>query len=75
MPVFLAQEQFESWLTGEAGAEHLKRAPNDLLQRWPVPKRVNSTKADADYAAVIIERVGVGRRLTRISSSFVRANY
>jgi len=27
--------------------------PNDLLQRWPVSKRVNSSKADADDATLI----------------------
>jgi putative SOS response-associated peptidase YedK len=56
MPVFLAQEQFTPWLSGEAGAQLLKPAPNDYLQRWPVSKRVNSSKADADDAS-LIERV------------------
>ena len=56
MPVFLTEEQFTSWLSGEAGAELLKPAPNDYLQRWPVSKRVNSSKADADDAS-LIERV------------------
>ena len=54
MPVFLAQ--FEPWLSGEAGAEYLKPASNDYLRRWPVAKRVNSSKADADDAT-LIERV------------------
>jgi putative SOS response-associated peptidase YedK len=31
MPVFLTQEQFEPWLSGEAGAEYLKPAPNDYF--------------------------------------------
>ena len=30
-----------------------KPAPNDFLQRWPVSKRVNSSKADADDATLI----------------------
>jgi hypothetical protein len=34
----------------------LKSAPNDFLQRWPVSKQVNSSKADADDAT-LIERV------------------
>jgi putative SOS response-associated peptidase YedK len=42
MPVFLAQEQFEPWLSGETEAEYLKPAPNDYLQRWPVAKRVKT---------------------------------
>jgi putative SOS response-associated peptidase YedK len=53
MPVFLTQEQFAPWLGGEAGADCLKPAPNDYLQRWPVSKRVNSSKADADDATLI----------------------
>jgi hypothetical protein len=42
-----------SLLSGEAGAEVLKPAPNDYLQRWPVSKRVISSKADADHATPI----------------------
>ena len=56
MPVFLTEEQFSPWLTGETGAEYLKTRPNDYLQRWPVPKRVNSSNAEADDAT-LIERV------------------
>jgi putative SOS response-associated peptidase YedK len=52
MPVFLTDQQFAPWLSGEAGAEYLKPAPNDYLQRWPVSKRVNSSKADADDSDV-----------------------
>jgi putative SOS response-associated peptidase YedK len=51
-PVFLAQEQFALWLSGDAGANYLKPVPNDYLQRWPVSKRVNSSKADADDATL-----------------------
>ena len=53
MPIFLREEQLAPWLSGEAGAEVLKPAPKDLLQRWPVSKRVNSSKADADDATLI----------------------
>jgi putative SOS response-associated peptidase YedK len=58
MPVFLTEQQFGRWLSGEAGAEYLKPAPNDYLQRWPVSKRVNSSKADADDAT-LIEKVAL----------------
>jgi hypothetical protein len=34
----------------------LQPAPNDYLQRWPLSKRVNSSKADADDPT-LIERV------------------
>jgi putative SOS response-associated peptidase YedK len=53
MPAFLAEQQFAPWLSGEVGAEYLKPAPNDYLQRWPVSKRVNSSKADADDPTLI----------------------
>jgi putative SOS response-associated peptidase YedK len=52
-PVFLSEGQFAPWLSGEAGAGMLKPVPNDYLQRWPVSKRVNSSKADADDATLI----------------------
>jgi putative SOS response-associated peptidase YedK len=35
MPVLLTEGQFAPWLTGEAGKEVLKPAPNNYLQRWP----------------------------------------
>jgi putative SOS response-associated peptidase YedK len=53
MPAFLTEAQFAPWLSGEAGAGILKPAPNDHLQRWPVSKRVNSSKADADDPTLI----------------------
>ena len=33
MPVLLTEQQFQPWLTAEAGLEYLKPAPNDLLQK------------------------------------------
>ena len=53
MPAFLTEAQFAPWLSGEAGAGMLKPTPNDYLQRWPVSKRVNSSKADAEDATLI----------------------
>jgi putative SOS response-associated peptidase YedK len=58
MPVLLTEEQFAPWLSGEAGTEVLKPASDDYLQRWPVSKRVNSSKADADDPT-LIERIEV----------------
>jgi putative SOS response-associated peptidase YedK len=58
MPVLLAEKDFEPWLTGKAGLELLKLAPNDMLQRWPVSKRVNSSKAPAEDAT-LIDRVAL----------------
>jgi putative SOS response-associated peptidase YedK len=56
MPGLLMPEQFEYWLSGNMGVEELKPAPDDYLQRWPVSKRVNSSKADKDDAS-LVERV------------------
>jgi putative SOS response-associated peptidase YedK len=53
MPAFLTEAQFAPWLSGEAAAAILKPVANDFLQCWPVSKRVNSSKADADDPALI----------------------
>jgi putative SOS response-associated peptidase YedK len=52
MPVLLKPEQFERWLSGDMIVEELKPASNDYLQRWPVSRRVNSSKADKDDATL-----------------------
>ena len=44
-------------MSGDMDVEDLKPSANDTLQRWPVSKRVNSSKADKDDAT-LIERVG-----------------
>jgi putative SOS response-associated peptidase YedK len=60
MPVILGADQFEPWLTGVVGKEVLDPAPEDVLQRWPVSKRVNSSRAEkAD--ATLVDRITVGR--------------
>ena len=53
MPVLLAEDDFEPWLSGAAGIELLKPAPNDLLQKWPVSTRVNSSRASNDDPTLI----------------------
>jgi putative SOS response-associated peptidase YedK len=65
MPVILEADQFEPWLLGSAGVELLKPAANDVLQRWPVSKRVNSSRASDEDATLIdplptIPRAAVG---------------
>ena len=62
MPVLLAEKDFEPWLNGGGGMELLKPAPNDTPQRWPVSKRVNSSKAPADDPT-LIDRIGLGPEL------------
>ena len=53
MPVLLEPDQFSPWLSGTAGVEILKPAPLDVLNRWPVSKRVNSSRADDNDASLI----------------------
>jgi putative SOS response-associated peptidase YedK len=49
MPVLLGQHDLDAWLTGKAGFELLRPAPNELLRMWPVSKRVNvSGRGDDD---------------------------
>ena len=58
MPVILEAQHFEPWLSGKAGLELLKPAGETVLQRWPVSKRVNSSRADDDDAT-LIRRIAV----------------
>jgi len=51
--IITTPNDFEPWLSGKAGLELLKPAPNDVLQRWPVSKRVNSSRAPADDQTLI----------------------
>ena len=53
MPVILEADQFEPWLSGRGGVEWLTPAANDVLQRWPVSKRVNSSRVSDDDATLI----------------------
>jgi putative SOS response-associated peptidase YedK len=53
MPALLAEKDYDAWLEGSAGVELLKPAPDDVLQQWPVSKRVNSSKAPADDPTLI----------------------
>ncbi len=48
MPVVLEPDQFTPWLENEAGLEILRPAGEGVLERWPVSKRVNSSKAPKD---------------------------
>ncbi len=53
MPVLLQQKDFDIWLTGKAGIELLKPAPDDYLQMYPVSRRVNSSRAPGDDPTLI----------------------
>ena len=53
MPVLLAPNEFEPWLSEQAGTEILNRAPELMLQVWPVSRRVNSSRAPGDDPTLI----------------------
>ncbi|WGJ15772.1 SOS response-associated peptidase [Methylocapsa sp. D3K7] len=57
MPVFLGGDDRDAWLTGKAGVEVLRSAPNDLLRMWPVSTRVNKSGVGDDDAS-LIEPIG-----------------
>lgn len=60
MPVVLEQKDFTQWERGHfsEAAELMKPAADNVLQKWPVSKRVNSSRADGTDAT-LIERVTV----------------
>jgi putative SOS response-associated peptidase YedK len=58
IPVILEAGAFAPWLSGGAGTELLQPAANDVLQKWPVSKRVNSSRAPKDDPT-LIERIEV----------------
>jgi putative SOS response-associated peptidase YedK len=55
MPVILEERDFEQWERGDVkdAAALMKSAGEDVLQKWPVSKRVNSSRASDDDAKLI----------------------
>jgi putative SOS response-associated peptidase YedK len=49
----LGHHDLDAWLTGKAGVELLRPAPNDLLRMWPGSKRVNVSNRGDDDASLI----------------------
>ena len=58
MPIILEAKDFEQWERGDVkdAAALMKPAPEDVLQKWPVSKRVNSSRT-SDEDATLIERI------------------
>ena len=53
MPVLLGRQDHDAWLTGKAGVELLRPAPNNLLRMLPVSKRVNASGRGDDDPSLI----------------------
>jgi len=53
MPVLLRPDQIDRWLSGESGRDVLIPAREEMLQTWPVSKRVNSSRSDENDATLI----------------------
>ena len=58
MPVLIEPKDFGPWLSGEAGIELVRPAPDDPLRLWPVSKRVNRTRNVDDLT--LIEQISLG---------------
>ena len=57
MPVILEKHQFDQWMNGtpDDAAELIKPAPEDVLRKWPVSKRINSSRTPKDDPTLIEE--------------------
>jgi putative SOS response-associated peptidase YedK len=55
MPVILESKDFEQWEFGDLrdAAALMKPAGEEVLQKWPVSKRVNSSRTSDDDATLI----------------------
>ena len=55
MPVILEAKDFEQWERGDVkdAAALMKPAADDVLQKWPVSKRVNSSRASDEDETLI----------------------
>lgn len=53
MPALLDKGNFDAWLRAEKGQELLKPANDDLLEAWPVSRRVNKTGVGDDDPTII----------------------
>jgi putative SOS response-associated peptidase YedK len=58
MPVLIELKDFGPWLSGEAGTELLRPAPDDQLRLWPVSMRVNRSGNVDD--PTLIEQISLG---------------
>jgi putative SOS response-associated peptidase YedK len=57
IPVLLDRESADAWLSGEAGTELLKPAPDGALRMWPVSRRVSKPGKGDDASLIEPETV------------------
>ena len=73
MPVVLEAKDFEQWEQGSVKdvAALMKRANEDVLQRWPVSKRVNSSRAPDDDPSLINpdERIATSAEIMAVGNA------
>lgn len=55
MPALLDKAAIKPWLSGAAGAQLLKPAPEGFLRMWPVSRRVNRTGSGDDDPTLMDE--------------------
>ena len=53
MPVLVDERDFDAWLSGAAGPEVLKPAPENLLREWAVSTRVNRAGVGDDDPTLV----------------------
>jgi putative SOS response-associated peptidase YedK len=65
MPVLLEPAQFDQWMLGtpDEAAALMKPAAENVLQKWPVSKRINSSRTPGDDPS-LIEEVGLDAVVT-----------
>ena len=57
MPVVLEKGQFDQWINGtpDEAVALMKPAAEDVLRKWPVSKRINSSRTPKDNATLVDE--------------------
>ena len=76
MSVILEPKDFEMWERGDLkdAAALMKPAGEGLLQKWPVSKRVNSSRADGDDAK-LIDKIELSSSLSDLAVCAVDIGY
>jgi putative SOS response-associated peptidase YedK len=57
MPVILAEEHYEAWLTNQAGKEVLVPFPASAMRAWPISPSVNGPKNNDPHLLVPVHGI------------------